>query len=75
MPLLNDKLPVFLGKRLSARKFVDLQSERFPQLHTWFDVKDRFAGAVSNMHMDRAVFVAVDEKAISRRLSASADAL
>ena len=64
MPLRDDKLLLLLGKRLSTRKFIDLQSEGFPQFHTWFNVKDRFAGAVSNVHMDWAVFVAVEEEAI-----------
>jgi hypothetical protein len=58
MPLIDNKLPMFLCKPLRFRQFLNFQAVRLPKLNALFDVKDSFATAVPNVRVNgRSSFV------------------
>ena len=62
MPLLNYQLFIFFRKFFSPRQLAQLESLRLAEFHLIFHFKHRLAAAVTDMNVNRAVFVAVNEK-------------
>jgi hypothetical protein len=62
MPLLNDKLLVLLCKTLGLRQLADLQAVGLAELDDRFHCEHRFARTISDVDVDRAVLIAVEEE-------------
>jgi hypothetical protein len=62
MPLLNYQLFIFFRKFFSFGQFAQLESLGFAQLDLIFHIEHRFAAAVADMDVNRAMLVAVKEK-------------
>jgi hypothetical protein len=65
MPLIDDKLAMFLRKTLRFGQFLNFQAVRFPKLNALFNVKDSFATAVANVRVNRRMFIRVEEKSVA----------
>jgi hypothetical protein len=65
MPLIDNKLPMFLCKPLRFRQFLNFQAVRLPKLNALFDVKDSFATAVPNVRVNGRMFICVEEKSVA----------
>lgn len=65
MPLLNDKLPLFLRKPLCFRQFPDLESLGLSEFDGLFDVEDRLAAAKSHVNMDWPMIVALEKETVT----------
>jgi hypothetical protein len=62
MPLLNYQLFIFFRKFFSFGQFAQLQSLGLAQFNFAFHLEHRFAAAVADVDMNRAMLVAVKEK-------------
>jgi hypothetical protein len=65
MPLLNYQLFIFFRKFFSFGQFAELETLRLAQFHLVFHLEHRFAAAVTDVDVNRAMLVAVKEKSES----------
>jgi hypothetical protein len=61
MPVPDDKVTIGFGKLLRSRELSHFQTMGFPQFYRIADQKNCFAFAMSHVHVDRRMFVAVKE--------------
>jgi hypothetical protein len=62
MPLLNYQLFIFFRKFFGLGQFAELETLRLAQFYLVFHFKHRFAAAVTDVDVNRAMVVAVKEK-------------
>src|ERR1035437_9236294 len=62
MPLLNYQLFIFFRKFFGLGQFPELEALRLAQFHLMFHLEHRFAAAVADVDVNRAMLVAVKEK-------------
>src|SRR5271155_5553841 len=62
MPLLNYQLFIFFRKFFSFGQFAEFEALRLAEFHLIFHLEHRFATAVADVDVNRAMFVAVKEK-------------
>src|ERR1035437_11062121 len=62
MPLLNYQLFIFFRKFFGLGQFAELETVRLAQFYLVFHFKHRFAAAVADVDVNRAMVVAIKEK-------------